>query len=194
MTTLLKRLIPTGTDELLKAPVLIAFATLFLFIHALIVDVVIHPFFFTVDCFVLLLIPGGALSSVALWRIARKRNRIPVGPGGVLALLCLPFFLAVVYWLVLAKTPAWIAAIAFGTPHSEVREFDIGTFGGKGCRSRARPVDDLRLQPHYLCVTEDFADQYDRQRVQLRLQGERTPLGFRIAHFEHVAANGVPPQ
>ncbi len=194
MTTLLKRLIPTGTDGLLNAPVLTSFATLVLFVHALFVDVVIHPFFSTVYCFVPLLIPGGALSAIALWRIARKRARAPVGPGGVLALLLLPFFLAVVYWPVLAKTPAWIAAIAFGTPHSEVREFDIGTFGGKGCRSRAKPADDLRLMPRYLCVSESFAYEYDRQRVQLRLRGERTPLGFRIAHFEHVTTNGVPPQ
>ena len=191
MRRLLDFLVPDGARHLLNAQALIAIATVALFVHALWLDVVIHPFFFTPYCIALLLLPGGALTAFALLQLSRGKGRGPVGPGGVIALLLLPPLLgAAVAWPVLAKTPAWLAAVAFGEPHTEVREFEIRTPGGKGgCVHRAQVVDDLRLYPDYLCVSAAFAAQYDRQQVPLRLIGTRTPLGFRITRFEH----GIAP-
>lgn len=189
MRKFLDTLVPDGSRHLLNAPALIAIVTLALFIHALWIDVVIHPFFFSPYCLLPLLVPGAALSAFALQRHARGRGRPSVGPGGVIALLLVPPLLgAAVSWPVLAKTPAWLAAVAFGAPHAEVREFEIRTPGGKGCAHRAEVVDDLRLYPAYLCVSGDFAARYDRQRVPLRLSGDRTALGFRITRFEHATA------
>jgi len=88
-----------------------------------------------------------------------------------------------------ALDPAGLAAGLFCTPHSEVHEFYISANGGnKGCTYRARPTDDLRLFPKYLCVSSTFASQHYRQRVELQLMGKRTWLGFRITHFEPMAA------
>jgi hypothetical protein len=190
MKKILDFLVPDGSRHLLNAPALIALATLALFVHALWVDVVIHPVFFTPYCIFLLLVPGGALSAFALLRIARGKARRAIGPGEIIALLLVPPLLgAVVAWPVLAKTPAWLAAVAFGAPHVEVREFEVRTPGGRGgCAHRAQVVDGLRLYPGYLCVTDSFARRYDRQRVLLRLTGDRTPLGFRITQREHEAA------
>ena len=185
MRRLLDFLVPDGARHLLNAQALIAIATVALFVHALWLDVVIHPFFFTPYCIALLLLPGGALTAFALLQLSRGKGRGPVGPGGVIALLLLPPLLgAAVAWPVLAKTPAWLAAVAFGEPHTEVRAFEIRTPGGKGCANRAEVVDGIRLYPGYLCVSEGFATRYDRQRVLLRLTGDRTPLGFRITRFE----------
>ena len=192
MTGFLKRITPTGTDGLLNAPVIGSAVMLLLFVHAMFVKVVIHPFFYTPYCLVPLLLPGGALSAYALLRVARGKAHGRVGPGGVFALLLLPFFGAACLWMVAAKTPAWTAALLFGEPHSEVREFEIRRPGGKGCAYRAEVTDDLRLYPAYLCVSGAFASDYDRQRVPLRLTGERTPLGFRITHFEHVSNDQGP--
>lgn len=186
MTTLLQRLVPIETKYWLNAQTLIAFGTLALWIHAVLVDVVIHPFFFTVYCIVPLLIPGAALAALGVHRIARRKTWAAAGIPGFFGLLFLPVLGAAIFWVVLAKTPAWVAAMAFGTPHSEVREFEIHSRGGKGCDYRAEVVDDLRLYPAYLCVSGGYASQYDRQRVKLRLTGDRTLLGFRITHFEHV--------
>ena len=172
----------------MNAVVFFALATLVLFLHASYVNVVIHPFFFTPQCIVLLLVPGGALSVFLLFHNTMRNPSAPLGRGGILGPLFLPFFLGAIGWIVLAKTPAWLAAVAVGTPHSEVREFHVRTLGGSrgGCRSRAEVIDDLRLMPSHLCVGESIAHQYDSQRVLLRLSGDRTPLGFRITHFEHV--------
>lgn len=194
MKKLLDFLVPDGSRHLLNAHALIAVATLALVVHALWVDVVIHPIFFTPYCIILLLVPGGALTAFALLRIARGKARRAIGPGEIVALLLVPPVLgAAVSWPVLAKTPAWLAAVAFGAPHAEVREFDIRTPGGKGCPYRAEVVDDLRLYPAYLCVSQAFATQYDRQRVRLRLTGDLTPLGFRITHIEHQDVLGPAP-
>lgn len=196
MRKFLDFLVPDGSRHLLNAPALIAFSTLALYIHALWIDVVIHPFFFTAPVIVLLLVPGGALSAFALLRLARREPRRPVGPGAIAALLLVPPLLgAAVSWPVFAKAPAWLAAVAFGEPHTEVREFEIRTPGGKGtCAYRAQVVDDLRLYPDYLCVSAAFAAQYDRQQVPLRLIGTRTPLGFRIARFEYVPNHPMDAQ
>jgi len=43
-----------------------------------------------------------------------------------------------------------------------------------------------------LCAREAFATQYLGQRVQFRLSGERTSLGFRISHYKHLPASRVP--
>ena len=194
MTTLLERLVPLETKYWLNTQTLIAFTTFALFVHAVLVDVVIHPFFFTPYCLIPLLLPGGALSSFAIFQIAAKTHRTPVGVCGLMGLLVLPFFGAAIFWIVFAKTPAWVAAAAFGEPHSEVHEFNIRTRGDKGCSYRAEVVDGLRLMPGYLCVSWGYASQYDHQRVRLRLSGDKTPLGFRITHIEHEDVLGrVPP-
>ena len=192
MTRLLERLVPIDARHWLNARTLVAFGLVALFIHAVLVDVVIHPFFFTVHSLVPMLIPGGLLGAYVFFRMTKKAPSLDANATGVLALLILPFLAAPYCWLVLAKTPAWVAAMAFGTPHSEVREFEIRRPGGKGCAYRAEVIDDLRLYPAYLCVSGAFASDYDRQRVQLRLTGERTPLGFRITHFEHVSNDQGP--
>lgn len=186
MRKFLDFLVPDGARHLLNAQALIAITAVAIYVHALWLDVVVHPFFFTPYCVALLLLPGGVLTAFALLKLSRGKARRAVGPGGVLALLVVPPLLgAAVSWPVLAKTPAWLAAVAFGEAHTEVREFEIRTPGGKGtCAYRAQVVDDLRLFPDYLCVSAAFASQYDRQKVPLRLIGTRTPLGFRITHFE----------
>lgn len=188
MTTLLQRLVPIETRYWLNARTLMAFAALALFVHAILVDVVIHPFFFTVHGMALMLIPGGLLGAHVFFRMTKKAASLDAKFTGVIALLFLPLLAAPYFWFVLAKTPAWTAAMLFGTPHSEVREFEIRRPGGKGCAYRAEVVDDLRLYPAYLCLSGGYASRYDRQRVRLRLAGDRTPLGFRITHFEPVPA------
>lgn len=194
MTPLLERLVPIEARYWLNAKTLVAFGLLALFIHAVLVDVVIHPFFFTVHGLVAMLIPGGLVGAYVFFRTTKKASSMNANVAGVFALLFLPLLAAPYCWLVLAKTPAWIAAVAFGTPHSEVREFDIRRPGGKGCAYRAEVADDLRLYPAYLCVSGAFASEYDRQRVPLLLTGDRTPLGFRITHFEQVSNDHGQPQ
>ena len=192
MTGFLKRITPTGTDGLLNAPVIGSAVMLLLFVHAMFVKVVIHPFFYTPYCLVPLLLPGGALSAYALLRVARGKAHGRVGPGGIFALLLLPFFGAACLWMVAAKTPAWTAALLFGEPHSEIREFHVRSHGGKGCDYRAHVVDHLRLLPSYFCVPEPFGTHYLGQRITVRLSGEQTWLGFRISHYEHVPGDQVP--
>ena len=163
--------------------------TLAVILHAVFSDVVIHPFFFTVHSIVPLLVPGGILGAFIFFRRARKGAPTSDDFTGVIALLVLPVVMAPFFWIVFAKTPAWTAALLFGEAHSEVREFEIrDARGSKGCSGHAVVVDDLRLFPANLCVGGDFAAQYDRQRVHLRLSGQRTPLGFRITRFEHQSA------
>lgn len=188
MISLLKRLAPLETHYLFNSQALVALGTVGLFVHAVLVDVVIHPFFFTVYCIVPLLIPGGLMGAYVFFRKTRKGSAMDSNVTGVIALLFLPFLAAPYFWIVFAKTPAWTAALLFGEAHSEVRQFEIRRAPiNRGCGRRAEVVDDLRLFPSHLCVSENYAAHYDGQLVQLRLTGDRTPLGFRITHFKHVA-------
>lgn len=193
LKTLLDFLVPDGSRHLLNAQAGIALAALALYLHATWIDVVIHPFFFTAGGIVTLLVPGIAFIVHAIIRASHRKPGSLAGGAGIVGLLLVPILLAAFSWPVLAKTPAWLAAIAFGTPHTEVREFEIRRHGLKGCASRAEVTDGLRLYPGYLCVSPAFASQHDRQRVRLRLVGDRTPLGFRITHFEHEAVAESSP-
>jgi hypothetical protein len=187
MKKLLDYLVPIETKYWLNAQTLIAFGAVALFVHAVLVDVVIHPVFFTTYCIVPLLVPGGILGACVFFRMTRRASPMDANVTGVIALLFLPFLAAPYFWIVFAKTPAWTAALLFGAAHSEVRQFEIRRAPiNRGCGRRAEVVDDLRLFPSHLCVAENYAVHFDRQRVQLRLTGDRTPLGFRISHFEHV--------
>lgn len=180
---------PTAAPWVGKVAVLAALATVGLVIHAFYLDVVVHPFFFSPFGIVAMLVPGMAFSAWRLIGGAMKYPPAPLGPRDILGWLLMPVFTGLILWLVLAKTPAWLAAGLFGTPHSEVHAFYISAKGGnKGCTYRARVTDDLRLVPKYLCVSSTFASQHFRQRVELRLVGKRTWLGFRITHFETVDA------
>ncbi len=180
---------PTAAPWVRYASVLAGLASVALFIHAWFVDVAVHPFFFTRYVFVPILFPGVALTVFIFYRKAIAHPPETFGPRDVIGAVGLPLFIAGFLWVVLAKTPAWIAAGLFGTPHSEVREFYVRTTSGKyGCHNRAQETDDLGLMPAYLCVSESFANQHYRQRVHLRLTGKRTALGFLITDFEHVAA------
>lgn len=179
---------PTAAPWVRSASVLAGLASVALFIHAWFVDVAIHPFFFTRYVFVPMLFPGVALTVFIFYRKAIAHPPETFGPRDVIAAVGLPLVIAGFLWVVLAKTPAWLAAGLWGTPHSEVREFRIVTSSGKySCHYRARPTDDLGLMPDYLCVSPSFASQHYRQRVQLRLTGKRTALGFRITDFDYVA-------
>lgn len=187
MIDLTKPVRPTAAPWVGKAAVLAGLASAALIVHAAYLDVAIHPFFFTRYVFVPMLFPGIALTVFVLYRKAIAQPPEPFGARDVIGAVGLPLFIALFLWVVLAKTPAWIAAGLFGTPHSEVREFHVRSTSGKyGCRNRAQETDDLGLMPEYLCVSESFANQHHRQRVHLRLMGKRTALGFVITDFEHV--------
>ena len=187
MTRLLQWLVPIETRHWLNARTGRAFGTFALLMHAVFVDVVIHPFFFTVHCIVPMLIPGGLLGAFVFFRSTRKSVPSNGHATGVLAMLVLPFVAAPFFWLVFAKTPAWTAALLFGEPHSEMREFHVQPLRSKSvCGYRAEVVDGLRLYPGYLCVSGAYASQHGGQRVMLRLSGDRTALGFRITDIEHV--------
>jgi hypothetical protein len=181
---------PTAAPWVGKVAVLAGLASAALIVHAVYLDVAIHPFFFTRYVFIPLLFPGLALAVYVLYRKAVAHPPEPFGPRDVVGAVGLPLFIALFFWIVLAKTPVWIAAGLVGTPHSEVHEFYIyySRSGKYGCRSRAEPTDGLRLEPDYLCVSEDFVNKHYRQRVQLRLIGKRTGLGFLITDFEHETA------
>lgn len=176
---------PTAAPWVRNAVLLAGFGTFALFIHAWFVDVAIHPMFFSVGVIVLFLLPGTALSVSILFRRATANPPEHFGFRDFIGAAVCPFFIGFVLWVPLAKTPAWLAATFFGTPHDEVREFFVYTSRGKyECDYRAEPTDGLRLFPDHLCLAPEFAGQHHRQRVLLRLTGDRTPLGFRITHFE----------
>lgn len=184
---------PTAAPWVRNAALVAGLSAFALFFHAWFVDVAIHPVFFSPYAIVLALVPGAVLSVVILFRKAAAYPPEEFGPRDVVGALVLPFFLGLMIWLPLAKTPAWLAAVMFGTPHSETREFFIYTSSGKyECDNRARPTDDLRLFPGHLCVSQAFANQHHRQRVRLRLTGERTLLGFSIQEIAHDPAHADP--
>lgn len=188
MTRQIPRIMPFGADFFTRKAILPALVFA-LIVHAVWIDVVIHPFFYSAHCIVPLLIPGGLLGAFVYFRMVGRAAPMTVDFNAVIALVVLPVIAAPLFWLFFGKTVSWTGALLLGEAHSEVRAFEIrDARGSKGCSGRAVVVDDLRLFPANLCVSGDYAAQYDRQRVRLRLSGQRTRLGFRITHFEHVAS------
>lgn len=180
---------PTAAPWVGKVAVLAGLVAAGLVVHAYYLDVVVHPLFFSPYGIVAVLVPGIAFSAWRLVRGAMKYPPEPLGPRDILGWLLMPVFTGLILWVVLAKTPAWLAAGVFGTPHSEVHAFYVSANGGnKGCTYRAHAIGELRLVPKYLCVSSTFASQHFRRRVELRLEGKRTWMGFRITHFEPVEA------
>ena len=61
-------------------------------------------------------------------------------------------------------------------------------------RLRRKVARHARLMPGCLCVSQGFAHEFNGRRVQVRLVGDRTALGFRIATFDHLPLSTELPQ
>ena len=161
-------------------------------IHSLAVDVVFAAFFLTFPVGIGCLLVGLALS-LPTFRVLHRNSP---GFGNVitrpLTYLFVPFVIAGVVWLFLAKSIPWTAAVLFGSPHAESHEFILSTHYQKGCDSVAKPVKRLNMFGD-LCVNEDYVRRHAGRIVLIRLVGDRTPLGFRITRIEHEAALGPAP-
>lgn len=179
--------------RLLAHPVTALLGLVVLLFHGLFTDVMPADFFYTLPVG-MFCAAAGLVLSVPLWR--RMRRNDPHFGNAItrpLAYLSMPGVLALTAWLFLAKSLPWTAAILVGTPHFESHAFTLETHRQKGCDARAKPVERLNLFPGALCVGEDYVRRHGHRVVQIRLVGDRTPLGFRITRIEHQGLLGLAP-
>ena len=179
--------------RLLKHPVTVVLALVVLLFHGLYTDVMPADFYYTLPVGVFCAAAGLALS-VPVWR--RMRRNDPHFGNAVtrpLAYLSMPGLLALMAWMFVAKSLPWTAAVLVGTPHTESHAFTLEMYRRKGCDARAKPVERLNLFPGSLCVGEDYVRRHGHRVVQIRLIGDRTPLGFRITRIEHQDLLGPAP-
>jgi hypothetical protein len=178
--------------RILTHPVTAAWLFVFALFHGLFVDVISADAFYTLPALALSALVGLVPSFLALRRLFRNEP----GFGNVvtrpLTYLFVPFVMAGVIWMAMAKSLPWTAAVLFGASHAESHEFTLSTHTRKGCNSVAKPVERLNMFGH-LCVDEDYVSRHGHRIVRLRLVGDRTPLGFRITRVEHEAVLGPAP-
>lgn len=179
--------------RVLTHPVTVILVLVVLLFHGLYTDVMPADFFYTLPVGVFCAAAGLALSVPAWRRMRRNEPHFGNAITRPIAYLSMPVLLALMSWMFVAKSLPWTAAVLVGTPHSESHAFTLETHRRKGCDARATPVERLNLFPGSLCVGEDYVRRHGHRVVQIRLVGDRTPLGFRITHIEHEALLGLAP-
>ena len=150
------------------------------------------PFFYTPYCIVPLLVPGGLAGRVRSFSArARKDARQVRRFSGVIALLFLPASCRAVP--LDRASPRHRRGPRRCCSARRTRKCVSSTSGMPGDqglhlprRGGGRPSPVSRPT----CAWRRLRARYDRQRVQLRLTGDRTPLGFRITRFEHQGVRG----
>ena len=155
--------------------------------HALLVDFVPAGWMYSAAVLSVFAVLGVAASGVLVYGNHRMgRLRGGRGVGMLFGALILAPVVALMAWLVVAKSGGALVTSVIGESHSQAIEGDVIR------RSRRRICDDFieyrspeaRWDRTY-CVSESFFARYGGRRVRARLFGERSFMGVRIAGVDN---------
>lgn len=132
---------------------------------------------------IFLLFLAGLGGTVFLVRRARRlgTHREPSRFKRWLGIAALPFLLAFMGWLVLAKGLPWTYTLAFGKPYRE--HYHMHTehvHSRKTCDYRLRGGPMEHGFPNYLCIAPEYYALHPDQDVEVELTGQRSALGMQV--------------
>ena len=155
--------------------------------HGMYCDFVPNPIFMGSNAFFAFLLLG-VLLTIALVASAIARGRMQLlGFKAFLGLLIFPCLLGASIWLIVAKSVPWLITIAVGESHEDVAVLRTHySYHRRSCDYRLEGEYLQQTYPSYLCIGRPFYLAYPEQLVLVKLSGERTILGFRIARIESV--------
>ena len=114
-------------------------------------------------------------------------NWARLGGRGWLVLLFAPLIMAGAMWLIVAKSAACMLTIVFGQPHAvETTMKAEYRYSRRACDYQLTGGALEHGFPGYLCIKESFYKKHRNKKVKVRLVGQRTILGFRIAKIFEV--------
>ena len=153
-------------------------------LHGMACDFVPNPVFMGGDAIFWCLVLGVLLTfALICYAIARDRMRL-FGFKAILGLLIFPFLMGAFAWLVIAKSVPWLVTVAVGDNHEQAVTLRTHySYSRRGCDYRLEGDYLEQTFPSYLCIPRSYYELHPEQVVQVRLSGEQTMLGFRIAHI-----------
>ena len=136
----------------------------------------------------------GVLAMVALVvaSIRREKNKLKLSQA-LLLIFVGPFMVALFTWLVVAKSVPWLITAAVGDSYEETVTLHTRHSGGRGCHYHLEGGYVQPTFPSYLCISETYYKAHPDQNVQVTLVGQRTILGFRVAHIQSPSAQVPEP-
>lgn len=136
------------------------------------------------------LILGAAAACSGAWWVASSRTSFRGGP--VRLALMLPIWtglVAMLLWCTLCQGVMGAITRVAGSDGSQeaIMTPEHSTVRSHGCPYRLDGREDGHFAAYHLCSNEGYYRAHAGRRVRIQLLGRRTPLGFYISRYRHLA-------